>query len=77
MGQSGAGKSSLLSIMTARITSRTSGFTMEGKMLMNGEKFNFASFSKCAAYVRQDDILLSTLTVEETFEFQARLKLHH
>ena len=28
-------------------------------------------------YVRQDDILMGTLTVEETFEFQAALRLHH
>ncbi len=43
---------------------------------MNGDKYDSAKFSKCAAYVRQDDIILGTLTVEETFEFQARLKLH-
>jgi len=30
MGQSGAGKSSLLSILTGRITTRTAGFTLEG-----------------------------------------------
>lgn len=76
MGQSGAGKSSLLSILTARMTTRTAGFTLEGQVLLNGSKFNAMSFAKCAAYVRQDDILLGTLTVEETFEFQARLKLH-
>lgn len=43
---------------------------------MNGQKYDSAKFSKSAAYVRQDDIILATLTVEETFEFQARLKLH-
>lgn len=37
MGQSGAGKSSFLSILTARITSRTPGFTVKGKALMNGK----------------------------------------
>ena len=36
MGQSGAGKSSFLSILTARITQRTRGFTVEGQVLMNG-----------------------------------------
>lgn len=76
MGQSGAGKSSFLSILTARMTQRTSGFTLEGQVLMNGRKYDAMRFAKCAAYVRQDDILLGTLTVEETFEFQARLKLH-
>ena len=76
MGQSGAGKSSLLSILTGRITKRTNGFTLEGQVLMNGQKYDSMKFAKCAAYVRQDDILLGTLTVEETFQFQARLKLH-
>lgn len=43
---------------------------------MNGKQFSIAQFGKCAAYVRQDDIIMGTLTVEETFEFQAKLKLH-
>lgn len=64
MGQSGAGKSSFLSILTARITTRTRGFTIEGQALMNGEKYDSTKFAKCAAYVRQDDILMGTLTVE-------------
>jgi hypothetical protein len=36
-------------------------------VLMNGQKYDSMKFAKCAAYVRQDDILLGTLTVEETF----------
>jgi ABC-type multidrug transport system ATPase subunit len=76
MGRSGAGKSSFLSILTGRLTAKTKGFRLEGKMLLNGEMYDSSQFSKCAAYVRQDDIILGTLTVEETFEFQAKLKLH-
>lgn len=64
MGQSGAGKSSFLSIITARITTRTSGFKVEGSVLMNGKTYGVSDFGKCAAYVRQDDLLMGTLTVE-------------
>lgn len=42
MGQSGAGKSSFLSILTARITSRSAGFIVEGEVLMNGKQFSIA-----------------------------------
>lgn len=64
MGQSGAGKSSFLSILTARISSRTRGFTLEGEVLMNGKKYGVSDFGRCAAYVRQDDLIMGTLTVE-------------
>lgn len=63
MGQSGAGKSSFLSIITARITKRTRGFDLQGETYLNGKKYGFSDFGKCAAYVRQDDILMGTLTV--------------
>jgi len=33
-------------------------------MLLNGAKFDSSKFAKCAAYVRQDDIMMGTLTVE-------------
>lgn len=64
MGQSGAGKSSFLSILTARMTTSTTGFSLTGKVLLNGQKYDTSKFSKLAAYVRQDDILMGTLTVE-------------
>ena len=63
MGQSGAGKSSFVSILTGRITKKTKNFTLEGKVTMNGHPYNGFSFGKFAAYVRQDDILMGTLTV--------------
>lgn len=76
MGQSGAGKSSFLSIITARITKKTKDFVLEGSAMINSECYEVDEFSKIAAYVRQDDILLGTLTVYETFKFQAELKLN-
>lgn len=63
MGQSGAGKSSLLSILTGRITSKTKNFSLTGDITMNGNNYDGYSFGQFAGYVRQDDYLLSTLTV--------------
>lgn len=34
---------------------------------MNGKNYDANKFARCAAYVRQDDIIMGTLTVEETF----------
>ncbi len=74
-GKSEAGKSSFLPILTARTSVRTNGFTLEGQMLMNGQKYDLMKFSQFAAYVRQDNIFLSTLTVEETFRFLTTRRL--
>lgn len=71
MGQSGAGKSSLLSILTGRITDKTKKFKLQGSITMNRNKYDAYSYGSFAGYVRQDDNLLSTLTVEETFKFQS------
>ena len=75
MGQSGAGKSSLLSILTGRITHRTRDFSMQGTVTVNNVNYDAYSFGKFAAYVRQHDILMTTVTVEDTFKFQSELKL--
>ena len=75
MGQSGAGKSSFLSILTGRITHRTRDFSLQGNVTVNNVAYDAYTFGKFAAYVRQHDILMTTLTVEETFKFQSELKL--
>ena len=64
MGPSGAGKSSFLSIITARITKRNRDFSLEGSTMINGQGYGIEKFAKMAAYVRQDDLLLGTLTVQ-------------
>ena len=63
MGQSGAGKSSFLSILTGRITNRTKDFSLKGNVTINNVSYDAYSFGKFAAYVRQHDILMTTLTV--------------
>lgn len=75
MGSSGAGKTSLLNVISDRM-SNTKGNVITGKILMNGNKVvNQDTFGDIGAYVMQDDILFSYFTVEECLQFAARLKL--
>lgn len=74
MGASGAGKTSLLNIMACRID-KTSKVSIEGDLLVNGQPYDFSMFGDFANYVMQTDILMQTLTVRETLEFAASLKL--
>ena len=43
---------------------------------MNGTPYTFNNFGDFANYVMQNDILMQTLTVRETLEFAANLKLN-
>lgn len=76
MGASGAGKTSLLNVLSDRI-SRNRGNKITGKVLMNDQKeLTQDLFGDVGAYVMQDDILFSYFTVEECLQFAARLKLN-
>lgn len=70
MGPSGAGKSTLLDALAGRIKNGI----MSGHMYFNGRPRD-ASFYANSAYVRQDDVHIPNLTVEETLYFAARLRL--
>lgn len=48
---------------------------MEGNITMNQQPYDAYEFGQFGAYVRQDDLLMDTLTVEETFRFQAQLQM--
>ena len=57
MGSSGAGKTSLLNIISDRIALRR-GTSLQGKVLLNDtHKLDQDTFGKVAAYVMQDDVL--------------------
>ncbi|PVD26126.1 hypothetical protein C0Q70_13794 [Pomacea canaliculata] len=71
LGSSGSGKTSLLDVMACR--NKTGEVT--GEVLLNGVPRTSAMLNACAAYVRQDDRLMATLTVRETLMFVAQLKL--
>ncbi|CDW82848.1 abc transporter family protein [Stylonychia lemnae] len=76
MGSSGAGKTSLLNILSDR-TSKRSGTTIEGQILIN-DKTQLSSqvFGSVAGYVMQDDILFAYFTPKQALTFAARLKLN-
>ncbi|KAJ1974653.1 hypothetical protein H4R33_006778 [Dimargaris cristalligena] len=71
MGSSGAGKSTLLNALAGRLKTGK----LKGQILYNGAKRNPRLFKKQAAYVEQDDLLYPQLTVRETIQYAATLKL--
>ena len=75
MGASGAGKTSLLNVLAARITDGRANCTVSGVTKLNGKDILPVNYAKRVAYVMQDDALLATTTVREALTFSARLRL--
>lgn len=71
MGASGAGKTTLLNILACRINPEKGG-----RLFANNLEYNYQTFGDFANYVMQSDVLMQTLTVRETLEFAAKLKLN-
>ncbi|EGZ08256.1 ABC transporter-like protein [Phytophthora sojae] len=68
MGPSGAGKSSLLDCISGRNTA------INGQVTVNGSPWT-KQLKRFAAYVMQEDLFHSTLTVKEHLALQARLRM--
>ncbi|XP_073003048.1 ABC transporter G family member 1-like [Typha latifolia] len=70
MGPSGCGKSTLLDTLAGRLASNVN---QTGQILINGrrQKLSFGT----SAYVTQDDVLMTTLTVREAVCYSAQLQL--
>jgi ABC-type multidrug transport system ATPase subunit len=72
LGPTGSGKSTLLDALANRIARES----LKGSITLNGEKLKSGTLLKViSAYVMQDDLLYSMLTVEETLMFAAEFKL--
>ena len=71
MGASGAGKTTLLNVLACRITAKT----LSGTICANGIPYSFETYGDFGNYVTQQDILMETLTVKETLQLAADLKL--
>ncbi|XP_070548164.1 protein white-like [Ptychodera flava] len=71
LGPSGSGKSTLLDAITFRTKN---GLEVDGNILTNGEPAD-DSITSDMAYVQQEDMFLSTLTVREHLQFQAMLRM--
>ncbi|CAM6127225.1 unnamed protein product [Calypogeia fissa] len=71
MGPSGSGKSTLLDSLAGRLARNA---RLSGEVMLNGRKLPNLTFG-VAAYVTQIDELIGTLTVRETVEYSASLRL--
>jgi ATP-binding cassette, subfamily G (WHITE), member 2 len=71
IGPSGSGKTSLVNALAGRLPV---GGTLSGSITVNGVERG-RGFRTISAYVLQDDVLFSNLTVKETFAFAARMRL--
>ncbi|SBS87386.1 ABC transporter G family member 2, putative [Plasmodium ovale] len=70
MGPSGSGKTTLLNILSMKVTDG-----VEGNFLINDDN-RTKHIKSYMGYVLQDDYFFSRLTVYETIEFTAKLKLN-
>jgi len=68
MGPSGAGKTTLLDLISGKVKYTSGTLLVNGRPRQKGLKY-------ISAYVEQSDFLISSLTVLETIEYAARLKL--
>lgn len=71
MGPSGAGKSTLLNILAGY---KFGGVT--GAIYVNGQERNEKSFRKLSRYIMQHDLVQPQISVWESMEFAANLKLN-
>lgn len=67
MGPSGAGKTTLMNILAGRLEAT-------GTITVNGDP-KIMKYKRSIAYVTQDDLIFSSLTVRQNLEFTAKLKL--
>ena len=75
MGPSGAGKTSLLNLLSDRIVAKK-GNSISGKITFNDKhELDSDLFGSYGSYVMQDDCLFAYFTVAEALTFAARLKL--
>ena len=72
LGASGAGKTTLLNALSARMSSTG---RLSGQVSFNGQKRKADTWKRVVGYVQQDDALLPRLTVRETIEMAAKLRL--
>lgn len=74
MGPSGAGKTSLMNILSGRLlNSKTK--SIRGEVYVNGNVVDPTVFQSNIAYVMQEDLLFATATAREALEFSAKMRL--
>lgn len=73
MGQSGSGKTTLLSALAKRISS--TDMLIEGSLQINNHSYTNNDLKNFSGYVMQEDVLHSYLTVYETLQYAAELRM--
>ena len=71
LGASGSGKSTLIDALANRIAKGS----LKGSISLNGEILESRLLKSISAYVMQEDLLFPMLTVEETLNYAAELRL--
>ncbi|XP_048768264.2 protein white-like isoform X1 [Ostrea edulis] len=72
MGASGAGKSTMMNVLTNR---NRGTLISEGDIRVNGMAVDKTQIANISAYVQQDDLFIGTLTVREHLTFRALLRM--
>ncbi|CAK0762983.1 hypothetical protein CVIRNUC_003012 [Coccomyxa viridis] len=72
MGPSGGGKTSLLNALAGQVP-ETKGMRLQGNIRVNGQPRGTAAYKQ--AYVQQEDMFYAQLTVRETLNMAAALRL--
>jgi len=71
MGPSGSGKTTLMNVLANRVR----GVKISGELRINGLEVTSSLLKKLSGYVMQDDLLFAHLSVEETLNYAAGLRL--
>ncbi|KAK5984710.1 ABC transporter G family member 24, partial [Trichostrongylus colubriformis] len=72
MGSSGAGKTSLLNVLTSR---NLSGLNVSGFVTVDGSCVSKWRMKEISAFVQQHDMFIGTLTVREHLRFMAKMRM--
>jgi ABC-type multidrug transport system ATPase subunit len=70
MGPSGSGKSTFMHTLAGKAFYGN----RSGKVLVNDDEIDLTQFAKVIGFVKQDDIMLREMTVNETLLFNARMR---
>eukprot|EP00597_Dinobryon_sp_UTEXLB2267_P005220 CAMPEP_0170078388 /NCGR_PEP_ID=MMETSP0019_2-20121128/14987_1 /TAXON_ID=98059 /ORGANISM="Dinobryon sp., Strain UTEXLB2267" /LENGTH=661 /DNA_ID=CAMNT_0010291231 /DNA_START=84 /DNA_END=2069 /DNA_ORIENTATION=- len=73
MGASGSGKTTLLSVLSLRLD--TMRMALSGDVRLNGREYNKNLLKSMSGYVMQDDLVHAMLTVQETLNYCAALRM--
>jgi ABC-type multidrug transport system ATPase subunit len=68
------GKTTLLDCLAGRLQADSTN-VISGSLLINGRPRDAATFRQMSAYVLQEDYFIPEMTVRETIEFSATLRL--